>query len=487
MAADSVYLGQSTKPEVLYLALANRHGLITGATGTGKTVTLQTLAQGFSNAGVPVFAADVKGDLAGLGMAGTPEGFITDRLAKIGVTDWKPQAAPVIFWDLFGEQGHPVRTTITEMGPLMLSRLLSLSEAQEGALNIAFRIADEEGLALLDLKDLRAMLSELADRGREIRTDYGNVTAVTLGSIQRALMVLDEQGAENFFGEPALDIHDFLRTTRDGRGFVNVLDASKLMNSPQLYSTFLLWLLSEILETLPEAGDIDKPRLVFFFDEAHLLFEDAPKGLVDKVEQVVKLVRSKGVGVYFVTQNPLDIPDGVLSQLGNRIQHALRAYTPRDQKAVKVAAETFRANPAFDTQEAITQLGKGEALISVLDPKGVPTMVERTLICPPQSRIGTLDKSERQSLLRESPVAGQYERVVDRESAAEILARKAEAAAETAAPKTAAAKRAPKEPESETARLARTIATTAGRSIASAIGRRVGTAIIRGVLGGLLR
>ena len=487
MAENTVYLGQSTKPEVLHLALANRHGLITGATGTGKTVTLQTLAQGFSEAGVPVFAADVKGDLAGIAMAGAPLGFITERLAKIGVTDWQPEAAPAIFWDLFGEQGHPVRTTITEMGPLMLSRLMGLSDAQEGALNIAFRIADEEGLALLDLKDLRAMLSDLAARGREIRTDYGNVTSVTLGSIQRALMVLDTQGAENFFGEPALDIRDFLRTTRDGRGYVNVLDASRLLNSPQLYSTFLLWLLSEILETLPEAGDVDKPRLVFFFDEAHLLFEDAPKGLVDKVEQVVKLVRSKGVGVYFITQNPLDIPDGVLSQLGNRIQHALRAYTPRDQKAVKVAADTFRPNPAFDTQEAITQLGKGEALISVLDPKGVPTMVERTLICPPRSRIGTLEKSERQSLMRESPVANQYERVVDRESAAEILARKAQSAAETAAPKTAASKRAPKEPESETARMARSIATSAGRSIATAIGRRVGSAIIRGVLGGLLR
>lgn len=370
MAQTEIPLGQSVKPEVLHLKLANRHGLITGATGTGKTVTLQTLAEGFSAAGVPVFAADIKGDLSGLAMAGTEAGFITERLSQMGVTDWKPHATPVIFWDIFGEQGHPIRTTITEMGPLMLSRLLGLSEAQEGALNIAFRIADEEGLALLDLKDLRAMLSELAERGREIRTDYGNVTAVTLGSIQRALMVLEQQGAVNFFGEPALDIGEFLRTTRDGRGIVNLLAADRLMQSPQLYATFLLWLLSELFETLPEAGDTDRPRLVFFFDEAHLLFDEAPKGLIDKVEQVVKLVRSKGVGVYFVTQNPLDIPDSVLSRLGNRVQHALRAYTPRDQKAVKVAAETFRANPAFDTEKVITELGKGEALVSVLDMKG---------------------------------------------------------------------------------------------------------------------
>ena len=485
--SETIPLGQSTKPEVLWLKLANRHGLVTGATGTGKTVTLQTLAEGFSSAGVPVFAADIKGDLSGISAPGEEKEFITNRLNQMGVTDWAPAATPVIFWDLFGEQGHPIRTTITEMGPLMLSRLMGLTEAQEGALNIAFRIADEEGLALLDMADLRAMLADLADRGSAIRTQYGNVSAATIGAIQRALIVLEEQGGNHFFGEPALDIREFLRTTRDGRGMVNLLAADKLMQSPRLYATFLLWLLSELFEVLPEAGDPDRPRLVFFFDEAHLLFDDAPKGLVDKVEQVVKLVRSKGVGVYFVTQNPIDIPDAVLSQLGNRVQHALRAYTPRDQKAVKVAADTFRANPAFDTQTLITQLGKGEALVSVLDPKAVPNMVEHTLIRPPVGRIGPISEAERQQIIRQSPVAGLYDVMKDRESAAEILAVRAKQNAEAAAAAQEAKKKPTKEPESETARMARNIATSAGRSVASAIGRQVGQAIIRGVLGSLLR
>ena len=341
--------------------MANRHGLATGATGTGKTVTLQIMAESFCKAGVPVFAADVKGDLSGISQVGTPLEILTERAKKIGFDDYGMEATPTIFWDLFGEQGHPIRTTVTEMGPLMLSRLMGLSEAQEGALNIAFRLADNEGLALVDLKDLRALLADLADRGKEITTQYGNVqSAATIGSIQRRLVVIEEQGGDKFFGEPALDIKDLMRTTRDGRGYMNILAADKLMSSPQLYATFLLWLLSELFEEMPEVGDPEKPKLVFFFDEAHLLFDDAPPGLLQKIQQTVKLIRSKGIGVYFVTQNPLDVPDNVLEQMGNRVQHALRAYTPRDQKAVN-AATTFRPNPKFNTEEVITEMGKGEA------------------------------------------------------------------------------------------------------------------------------
>ncbi|MGH6874777.1 MAG: helicase HerA-like domain-containing protein, partial [Aestuariivirgaceae bacterium] len=419
---NAVFLGQSGKREILYLPMANRHGLITGATGTGKTVTLQILAEGFSSAGVPVFAADIKGDLSGVSMKGQPKDFLLERARKIGWQDYGFDAFPAVFWDLFAKQGHPVRTTMTEMGPVLLSRLMGLSEAQEGAINIVFKLADEEGLAILDLKDLRALLSDLATRGKEIRTDYGNVSSVTIGSIQRRLVVLDEQGAANFFGEPALDIKDMMRTTRDGRGLINILAADHLMASPQLYATFLLWLLSELFEDLPEVGDPEKPRLVFFFDEAHLLFTDAPPALLQKIEQVVKLVRSKGVGVYFVTQNPLDIPNSVLAQLGNRVQHALRAYTPREQKAVKTAADTFRPNPAFDTEKTITELGVGEALVSVLDLKGVPTMVERTLIRPPSGRLGPITPEERAERIKASPVYGQYDKAVDRESAYELLA-----------------------------------------------------------------
>ncbi len=399
MADNSILLGKSDKDEVLYLSLANRHGLVTGATGTGKTVTLQIMAEGFCAAGVPVFAADVKGDLSGIAMKGEPRDFLLERAKQIGLKDYEFAAVPTVFWDLFGEQGHPIRTTITEMGPLMLSRLMGLSEAQEGALNIAFKIADEEGLALLDLKDLRALLKDLGDRGKELTTDYGNINDVTIGAIQRRLVVIDEQGGDKFFGEPALDIKDLMRTTRDGRGYMNVLAADKLINSPQLYATFLLWLMSELFEDMPEVGDPEKPRMVFFFDEAHLLFADAPPGLLQKIEQTVKLIRSKGIGIYFVTQNPLDIPEAVLAQMGNRVQHALRAYTPREQKAVQVAATTFRANPKFKTEIAITELGKGEALISVLDPKGVPTMVERTLIRPPGSRLGPITPAERQQIM----------------------------------------------------------------------------------------
>ncbi|GGE24016.1 hypothetical protein GCM10011390_49260 [Aureimonas endophytica] len=413
--------------EYLDLKLANRHGLVTGATGTGKTVTLQVLAEGLSEAGVPVFCADIKGDLSGIAKRGEPKPFLTERAAAIGLDPYYNDSYPVIFWDIFGEKGHPVRATIAEMGPLLLSRLMNLSEAQEGVLNIVFKLADDEGLLLLDLKDLQAMLTHVADHADEISRDYGNIAKQTVGAIQRALLVLEQQGAKNFFGEPALKITDLLRTDRDGRGMVNVLAADRLMMSPRLYATFLLWLLSELFEELPEVGDLDKPKLVFFFDEAHLLFDDAPKILTDRVEQVVKLIRSKGVGVYFVTQNPLDLPEAVLAQLGNRVQHALRAYTPREQKAVRTAAETFRPNPAFDTMEAITALGVGEALVSVLGKGGVPTMVQKTLIRPPAAQIGAITPAERESIIAGSPVAGDYDNAIDPESAYEKLSGRAAA------------------------------------------------------------
>lgn len=434
---DHIYIGTSRHPdespnkgEYLKLKYANRHGLITGATGTGKTVTLQILAESFSNAGVPVFCADVKGDLSGLGIMGEHKDFLEKRAATIGLDPYEFQEFPVIFWDLFGVKGHRVRTTITEMGPLLLSRLMDATDAQEGVINIAFKIADEHGLPLVDLKDLLAMLKYMGDNSDELSGLYGNIAKSSIGAIQRDILVLEQQGAENFFGEPALEIKDIMRTTNDGRGAVSILAADKLMMNPRLYATFLLWLLSELFEQLPEIGDPDKPRLVFFFDEAHLLFDEAPKILLDRVEQVVRLIRSKGVGVYFVTQNPLDVPDSVLSQLGNRIQHALRAYTPREQKAVKVAASTFRPNPEFDCFEAITQLGVGEALVSTLESKGVPSMVERTLVRPPSSRLGPLTDGERKDVLRVSPVAAQYDRDIDRESAFEMLRDRAEKAAQ---------------------------------------------------------
>ncbi|MDP2731589.1 MAG: DUF853 domain-containing protein [Hoeflea sp.] len=431
-----LYIGASRNPddsinkaEYLDLKYANRHGLITGATGTGKTVTLQILAESFSNAGVPVFCADVKGDLSGIAMIGEYKDFLEKRANTIGLDPYEFQEFPVIFWDLFGEKGHRVRTTITEMGPLLLARLMDMSEAQEGVLNIAFKLADENGLPLLDLKDLRSLLSHMAGEAEKLSAIYGNITKQSLATIQRGLLVLEQQGAANFFGEPALKIADIMRTTNDGRGAISVLAADKLMMNPRLYATFLLWMLSELFEELPEVGDSDKPRLVFFFDEAHLLFDEAPKILIDRVEQVVRLIRSKGVGVYFVTQNPLDVPETVLSQLGNRIQHALRAYTPREQKAVKVAAETFRPNPAFDCFEAITQLGVGEALVSTLGAKGVPSMVERTLVRPPSSRLGAITEPEREKVMLVSPVAGQYDTDLDRDSAFEMLQRRAAEAA----------------------------------------------------------
>lgn len=503
MTDGTVFLGQSEKREELFLKLANRHGLITGATGTGKTVTLQILAEGFSAAGVPVFAADVKGDLSGISREGEPKDFLLKRAKKIGFDDYRFEAFPTIFWDLFGKQGHPIRTTITEMGPLLISRLMGLTDAQEGALNIAFRIADEEGLLLLDLKDLRAMLSELANRGSELTSDYGNVNRRTIGAIQRRLIVLEEQGGENFFGEPALDIKDLMRTTRDGRGYINILAADELMQSPQLYATFLLWLMSELFEEMPEVGNPDKPKLVFFFDEAHLLFNEAPKSLLTKVEQVVRLIRSKGVGVYFVTQNPLDVPDTVLAQLGNRVQHALRAFTPRDQKAVKAAATTFRQNPKFDTEEVITQLGVGEALISTLDLKGVPSMVERTLIRPPSSQMGPVMPAERTQSVKDSPVYGLYDEGIDRDSAYEKLRVKAEknaeqqqAAAEAKekakAKKTAAKKTTSRSSgrsrrtDSATDRFVKNIASTVGRQLGNMLVRNSGS-IVRGILGSLLK
>ncbi len=437
--SDSVYIGKSVKPEFILLRLANRHGLITGATGTGKTVTLQGLAEGFSDQGVPVFCADVKGDLSGVAEQGEMKPWIEARDKAIGYTqDFK--AYPVIFWDLFGEKGHPIRAKVSDLGPLLLSRLMDLSEAQEGVLNIAFKIADDEKLPLINLKDLQDLLQNLAERAGDLTTEYGNITKASVGSIQRSLLVLQQQGADHFFGEPALKISDLMRVARDGRGYISVLSAEKLMQSPRLYATFLLFLMSQLFEQLPEVGDPDKPKLVFFFDEAHLLFKDAPKALLEKVEQVVRLIRSKGVGVYFVTQNPLDIPDTVSRQLGNRIQHALRAFSPLEQKAVKAAATTFRANPAFDTEKAIMELGIGEALVSTLDDKGQPTIVQKTLVKPPNSRVGPITDAELKAVMRASPVAGVYDETVDRESASEILKQRS---AEGAATKGADAEQKP--------------------------------------------
>src|SRR5580693_6243511 len=417
---EKIFIGKGEQPAWLTLGLANRHGLVTGATGTGKTVSLQVMAEGFARAGVPVFAADIKGDLSGIAEVGEAKDFILKRAAEIGLA-FQPDQFSTVFWDVFGEQGHPVRATVSEMGPLLLSRMMDLNDVQEGVLNIAFKVADEQGLLLLDMKDLRAILSFIAKHAGELTTQYGNVSKQTVGTIQRQLLVLENQGGDKFFGEPALDLKDFMRTDRDGRGMVNILAADRLMQSPRLYATFLLWMLSELFEQLPEAGDPPKPKLVFFFDEAHLLFNDAPKALMDKIEQVVRLIRSKGVGVYFVTQNPIDVPDKVLAQLGNRVQHALRAFTPRDQKAVTAAAETFRPNPKLDTAQVIMELGKGEALVSFLEGNGTPSMVDRTLVRPPTARIGPITPEERKAIMDASPVKGKYDTAIDRESAYEVL------------------------------------------------------------------
>jgi DNA helicase HerA-like ATPase len=544
MADDSIFIGAvsgGANPQSLNLKRANRHGLIAGATGTGKTVTLQGIVEGFSAAGVPCFVADVKGDLSGLAMAGSPTGkmhdIFTARAADIGDTNWAYKDNPVQFWDLFGEQGHPIRTTVSEMGPLLLARLMDLNEVQEGVLTIAFHVADKDGLLLLDLDDLQAMLAECANNADELTVTYGNVSKQSVGTIQRSLLQLRSQGGEHFFGEPALDIGDLIKLDDNGRGVVNILAADKLMASPKLYSTFLLWLLSELFETLPEVGDPDKPKLCFFFDEAHLLFNDAPKALLEKIEQVVRLIRSKGVGVYFITQNPIDIPDTVAGQLNNRVQHKLNAFTPRDQQAVRSAAETFRANPGVDVATVITELKIGEALVSLLQPDGSPTPVERTLIKPPASRVGPLDAKERGVMIATDAIGDKYDTLIDRNSAEEILAAKSSEAAAAAAQarasdeaaKAAAAQAkidamaakeaaraqmaAQKEADRQAAiaareaakptmmgKMAQTAATTITRQVANEVGRAVfgggrsrsssgGIAgqLVRGILGGLFK
>ena len=427
-----IFVGKSVKPEYMELRLANRHGLITGATGTGKTVTLQVLAEGFSAAGVPVFASDIKGDLSGIAAVGEPKDFLVKRAQEIGLAPYENRAFPSVFWDVFGEQGHPIRATLADMGPLLVSRLLELNDVQEGVLNIAYRVASDEKMPLVDIQDLRALLNDLGSRGKEIATKYGNVATTSVGSIQRRLLVLEEQGAEHFFGEPALDINDFLRVAPDGRGIVNVLAADKLMQAPRVYATFLLWLLSKLWQTLPEVGDQPKPKLVFFFDEAHLLFDDAPKALMDRVEQIARLVRSKGVGVYFITQNPADVPRTIASQLNNRVQHRLNAFTPQDMAGIDAAAKTFRQNPALKTEVVIKELKVGEALVSMLENKGEPGIVQRTLIRPPEGRIGPVSEEERRGVIEYSPYYGKYEAKQDRESAREILGQKTEAAGEEA-------------------------------------------------------
>jgi uncharacterized protein len=493
-----ILVGKGETPQFILGAYANRHGLVAGATGTGKTVTLQVLAEGFSEIGVPVFAADIKGDLSGIAMPGEAKPKLLERAQQVGVEGYAPGAAPTVFWDVFGEQGHPVRATISDMGPILLARLLDLTDVQTGVLNLVFKYADDQGLLLLDLKDLRATLQHVAQNAKQLGADYGLVSSASVGAIQRALLQLETDGAEAFFGEPALDLHEFMRTDLTGRGIVNVLAAEKLFHRPRLYATFLLWLLAELFERLPEAGDADRPKLVFFFDEAHLLFKDAPKALVDKVEQVVRLIRSKGVGIYFVTQNPLDLPEAVLGQLGNRVQHALRAFTPRDQKAVRAAATTFRSNPNLDVAQAITELGVGEALVSTLQEKGVPGIVERTLIRPPRSRIGPALPEERRTIMQRSPVGARYDQVVDRESAYEKLAARAQAEAAASQPadtgwfdrasgreraSTASRPRAPAARRSDT--VVEAAVKSATRSAASSMGRELGRQLLRGVLGSL--
>lgn len=498
-----ILIGKSVKPEYLTLKFGNRHGLITGATGTGKTVTLQVLMEGFSNAGVPVFAADIKGDLSGIGAVGEGKSHFVKRAAEIGI-EYQADEFPVAFWDLFGEQGHPIRATVSEMGPLLLGRLLELNDTQEGILNIAFRVADDNQWPVIDLKDLRALLNFLVENEAQVKATYGNVAKASIGAIQRQILMLENQGASDFFGEPSLAIQDFMKIDRDKRGFINILAADKLMTKPRLYGSFLLWMLSELFEQLPEVGDLDKPKLVFFFDEAHLLFNDAPKALLESIEQVVRLIRSKGVGVYFVTQSPLDVPETVLGQLGNRVQHALRAFTPRDQRAVRAAAETFRQNPKFSTEKAITELAVGEALVSTLEAGGVPSMVERALIAPPQARVGPLTEAERRTVINRSPVKGKYDVAIDNESAYEMLAKRrqmAEAPAQEAGATgslggmldsvlggilggggqpAAKGKRAPKS-------IGEQVLTNAANSMARSMGTQVGRAILRGVLGSLTK
>ncbi len=463
--------------------LSNRHGMIDGATGTGKTVTLQVLAEGFSQLGVPVFVADIKGDLSGLAYEGKSHVKIDERLSKIPVEDFEFNANPVVFWDLFGKQGHPVRTTISEMGPLLLSNLLEINETQSGILYACFQIADDEGLLLLDLKDLRSMLSWMADNASDLSSNYGNISKTSIAAIQRRLLVLEQQGAKNFFGEPALQLRDFMQRDENGRGVINILDATKLSSqSPKLYASFLLWLLSELFEQLPEVGDANKPKLVFFFDEAHLLFDRAPRSLIDKIEQVVRLIRSKGVGIYFISQNPTDIPEDILGQLGLRIQHALRAFTPRDKKVVKTVADTFRPNPAFDCKQVITELETGEALVSVLDEKGSPTPVERTLISPPQSRIGPITSAERMDVIATSLIGDSYNESIDRNSAHEILQKRAQQTV-TQLEKTKA--EAPTRSSGQRRGSRQGVGEAMLKSVARSIGSTLGRRIIRGILGSM--
>ncbi|NUR10760.1 MAG: DUF853 family protein [Bradyrhizobium sp.] len=526
---DKIFVGKGNEQAWLTLALANRHGLVTGATGTGKTVSLQVMAEGFARAGVPVFAADIKGDLSGISEAGEAKDFILKRASEMGLT-FQPDQFSTVFWDVFGEQGHPVRATVTEMGPLLLARMLDLNEVQEGVLNVAFRVADDNGLTLIDMKDLRALLDAIVPdsgkRGTDAEEDplaairkaaqgFGNVTKATVGTIQRQLLVLENQGGTRFFGEPALMLKDFMKTDRDGRGMVNILVADKLLQNPRLYATFLLWMLSELFEELPEAGDLPKPKLVFFFDEAHLLFNDAPKALMDKIEQVVRLIRSKAVGVYFVTQNPIDVPDRVLGQLGNRVQHALRAFTPRDQKAVAAAAQTFRPNPKLDTAKMITELGKGEALVSFLEGNGTPAMVERVMIRPPSARIGPITPDERKAIMAVSPVKGKYDTAVDEESAYEMIQKRIAGTAATADGPAGASggilgqigsivgtifgtnvKRgrlstgqviARDVTRSVTNQVIGGMAANIGKSVGGRLGGSIGRTLVRGALGGLLR
>jgi DNA helicase HerA-like ATPase len=478
-ASSGLLIAQSDQPLYLLPAMANRHGLIAGATGTGKTVSLQVVAEQFSGIGVPVFMADVKGDLSGVSQAGTAKPKIAERITQLGLRDFAFRGCPVTFWDVFGEQGHPVRATISEMGPLLLGRLLNLNETQEGVLTMVFRIADDQGLLLLDLKDLRAMLQHVGDNASGYKTQYGNVSAASVGTIQRGLLTLEEQGGTTFFGEPALDLDDLMQTDAEGRGMINILAADKLLQTPKIYATFLLWMLSELFERLPEVGDPEKPKLVFFFDEAHLLFSDAPKPLLEKIEQVVRLVRSKGVGIYFITQNPLDVPDIVLGQLGNRVQHALRAFTPRDQKAVKAAAETFRGNPKLNVEKVITELAVGEALVSFLEPKGAPGIVERAFVLPPHGQIGPITPDQRQTIIKSSTIFGHYEVAVDRESAYERLRGRQQAAPQGTPPP--ALPRPAKEKPSEAEKLISSMAQSAIRAAGTQIGRQV----MRGVLGSI--
>jgi DNA helicase HerA-like ATPase len=521
----TIFIGKGEQPAFLTLALANRHGLVTGATGTGKTVSLQVMAEGFARAGVPVFAADIKGDLSGIAETGAATDFILSRAKEMNL-DFKPDKFSAVFWDMFGEQGHPVRATVTEMGPLLLSQMLELNDVQAGVLNVAFRVADEQGMLLLDMKDLRALLDAMVpDTGKDETAGpqaaiqksaqtFGNVTKATVGTIQRQLLVLENQGADKFFGEPALQLNDFMRTDANGRGMINILVADKLMQSPKLYATFLLWMLSELFEELPEVGDPPQPKLVFFFDEAHLLFNDAPKALMDKIEQVVRLIRSKGIGVYFVTQNPIDVPDRILSQLGNRVQHALRAFTPRDQKAVQAAAQTFRPNPKLDTAQVIMELGKGEALVSFLEGNGTPAMVERVMIRPPTARIGPITPEERQAIMDASPVKSKYDTTIDRESAFDKLQKRVDATAATAGDASGSGgvlgqigsivgavfgTNTPRSKLSTGQVIARNVARNVtnnvvggvvanlGKSVGGSLGGSIGRSIVRGTLGSLLR